>query len=171
MGERTFGYVSTGSAENRRLQPGITESPHTQEDSCHSPLGLAQKPEPAYDSFMTRTLFKVLAWAALIAIAAATLSPIGLRPRLPVPVDLERSAAFLGLGLLFALAYPRRIWVALAIVLIGAFGLEWLQELRPDRHGRFDDALIKSIGAMIGLGAGWITVKLAETTLGRNSRA
>jgi VanZ family protein len=120
---------------------------------------------------MTRTLFKVLAWAALIAITAATLSPIGLRPRLPVPVDLERSAAFLSLGLLFALAYPRRIWLALAIVLIGAFGLEWLQELRPDRHGRFDDALIKSLGAMIGLGAGWITVKLAEATFGRNSRA
>ena len=29
LAERTFVYVSTGSAENRHLQPGITESPHT----------------------------------------------------------------------------------------------------------------------------------------------
>lgn len=111
---------------------------------------------------MTRPILQALAWLTLLAIAAATLSPIGLRPRLPVPVDLERSAAFVLAGLLFALAYPRRIWLALVIVIVGAFGLEWLQELRPDRHGRLGDAMVKSLGALIGLSAGWLLVRIVE---------
>lgn len=109
-----------------------------------------------YDAFMTTTIFKVLAWSALLAIAAATLSPIGLRPRLDVPVDLERMAAFALVGLLFALAYPRKIWMAAAIVAIGVVGLEWLQHIRPDRHGRAADALVKAAGAFAGLGMGWV---------------
>ena len=124
-----------------------------------------------YDICMTRTVLRSLAWIALIAIAAATLSPIGLRPRLPVSVDLERGVAFLLVGLLFALAYPRRIWLAIAVVIIGAFGLEWLQALRPDRHGRIDDALIKAFGAVIGLTAGWLCIKFVETASRLASRA
>jgi VanZ family protein len=80
-----------------------------------------------------------------------------------LPVDIERSAAFVVVGLLFALAYPRKIWLALLIVIVGVFGLEWLQELRPDRHGRFADAMVKSVGALIGLSAGWVLFRIAET--------
>ena len=105
---------------------------------------------------MTLNPLRLLAWGALFALAFATLSPIGLRPRLPLPVDIERGLAFLVVGLLFALAYPRRIWWALAILLVGVFGLELLQMLRSDRHGRLDDALVKAAGAIIGLGTGWL---------------
>lgn len=132
--------------------------------TCHAAPLLASSASGAYDRFMTRTILQALAWLALIGIALATLSPIGLRPRLPLlPVDIERSAAFVVVGLLFALAYPRKIWLALLIVIIGVFGLEWLQELRPDRHGRFADAMVKSLGALIGLSAGWLLVRIAET--------
>lgn len=132
--------------------------------TSHAAPPLASSASGAYDSFMTRTILQALAWLALIGIAIATLSPIGLRPRLSMlPVDIERSAAFVVVGLLFALAYPRKIWLALLIVIIGVFGLEWLQELRPDRHGRFADAMVKSVGALIGLSAGWVLVRIAET--------
>ena len=111
--------------------------------TSHAAPPLASSASGAYDSFMTRTILQALAWLALIGIAIATLSPIGLRPRLSMlPVVIERSAAFVVVGLLFALAYPRKIWLALLIVIIGVFGLEWLQELRPDRHGRFADAMV-----------------------------
>lgn len=76
-----------------------------------------------------------------------------------MPVDLERLAAFAVIGLLFALAYPRRIWIAVAIVAIGVLGLELLQLVRPDRHGRAEDALVKAAGALAGLGTGWIIVQ------------
>lgn len=109
-----------------------------------------------YDETMTTTLFKILAWSALLAVAAATLSSIEMRPRLAMPVDLERLAAFAIIGLLFALAYPRRIWIAVAIVAVGIFSLEWLQHVRPDRHGRAEDALVKAAGALAGLCAGWV---------------
>lgn len=132
---------------------------------------MARATKSLYDTCMTRTVLRALAWTAFIAIAVATLSPIGLRPRLPVAVDLERGVAFLLVGLLFALAYPRRIWLAIAIVLLGAFGLEWLQALRPDRHGRLDDALIKAFGTLIGLTVGWVCTKLFETASRLSSRA
>lgn len=127
---------------------------------CAPAKRLLVQPGPAlYDETMTTTIFKILAWSALLAIAAATLSPIELRPRLAMAVDLERLAAFALVGLLFALAYPRRIWIAVAIVAIGVLGLEWLQHIRPDRHGRAEDALVKAVGALAGLGTGWVVAQ------------
>lgn len=105
---------------------------------------------------MTTRILQVFAWTALLGIAAATLSPIALRPRLPMDLDLERSLAYFVVGLLFALAYPRQIWLAVLVVMIGTISLEVLQELRPDRHGRLHDALVKAAGAIIGIAFGWV---------------
>nr|WP_314262177.1 VanZ family protein [uncultured Devosia sp.] len=108
---------------------------------------------------MTRRSYLIAAaWIGLFLIMAATLSPIGIRPSLPISVDAERVTAFMVVGFLFALAYPKHIWFAAIVVLIGAFGLEILQELRPDRHARFRDAMWKSIGASVGLGLGWTLI-------------
>jgi hypothetical protein len=120
-----------------------------------------------YDRTMNQTALRILAWSLLLLIAAVTLSPIGLRPGLPLDVDLERALAFLALGFAFALAYPRKLWAAAAIVLLGAFGLELLQFLRPDRHGRAPDALVKAGAACIGLGLGWLAFKLATRRPGQ----
>ena len=129
---------------------------------------LATRREHPYEKRMTRTVFMYLAWSALLAVAIVTLSPIGMRPRLPMPVDLERAAAYLAVGLLFALAYPRHVWLALAIVVLGLLGLEWLQGLRPDRHARLGDAMVKGAGALFGLGAGWLLVVFFERVNRKN---
>lgn len=107
-----------------------------------------------------QTVVRLAAWLILSAIVFVTLGPVGFRPRTMLPVDLERAVAFLGAGLLFALAYPRQIWFAVALVLVGAIGLEWLQNLRPDRHGRESDAMAKLAGASIGLGLGWLAAQI-----------
>ncbi|MBD8065224.1 VanZ family protein [Devosia sp. PTR5] len=108
---------------------------------------------------MTERTLRILAWLTILALAFATLSPIGLRPRSPMPVDLERSAAYLVVGFLFALGYPRQIWAAVVIVLVAVFGLEGLQHIRPDRHGEWHDAVVKAAGAMVGLGVGWLVAQ------------
>ena len=114
-----------------------------------------------YDSMMTtKTFIRLTAWIVLAAVVFATLGPVGYRPKTMLPVDIERSGAFLAAGILFALAYPRQIWFAAALLLIGAVGLEWLQNLRPDRHGREGDAMVKLGGASIGLGLGWLAAQL-----------
>ena len=110
---------------------------------------------------MTKTTIRIFAWLAFLFIAFATLSPIGLRPRSVLPVDMERAVAFLVIGLLFALAYPRHLWLAVAVVLIGVVGLEWLQTLQTGRHARETDAVVKLAGAGIGLGCGWLLAQLA----------
>lgn len=108
---------------------------------------------------MTTRTFRLLAWLAFAALVFATLSPIGLRPRGPWSVDVERSGAFLVAGLLFALAYPRHIWLAAGLVLMMVFGLEWLQHIRPDRHGQWHDAFVKAGGAVLGLAGGWLLAR------------
>ncbi|WP_193178263.1 VanZ family protein [Oricola nitratireducens] len=109
---------------------------------------------------MTQKPLRIVAWLVLLMLAFFTLSPIELRPHTALPADVERMAAFMVTGLLFAAAYPKRIWLAAIIVMISVFGLEWMQTLRPDRHGQIDDALVKATGACAGLGLGWIAHKM-----------
>lgn len=103
---------------------------------------------------MFRTIVRILAWVTLIAILAATISPITDRPHLGSGPTFERAGAFALLGLLFCLAY-RRFWpVALLIVLFVAGGLELAQALTPDRHAKLADALVKAAGGVLGVGMG-----------------
>ncbi|MCW5722504.1 MAG: VanZ family protein [Devosia sp.] len=108
---------------------------------------------------MARKILPFAAWLVLGFIAFATLSPIGWRPQSLLPVDLERAAAFALAGLLFGLAYPRHVLWAGLVLALGIVGLELLQTLRPDRHGRELDVLVKFGGAVLGLGLGWLAAR------------
>jgi hypothetical protein len=102
---------------------------------------------------MIQRVAVVVAWLALAFIAFVTLSPIGTRPSIGSP-HLEHFTAFALMGLAFALAYPNRILLVVAIVAGAALGLEALQLLTPDRHARAMDALVKSLGGISGICAG-----------------
>lgn len=102
---------------------------------------------------MVQRVSTIAGWLALAFIVFATLSPIHDRPVITSP-QLERFAAFAVAGLAFGLAYPRRVFLAAAIIFISAFGLEALQLLRPDRDARLLDALVKATGGVCGIGIG-----------------
>jgi VanZ family protein len=102
---------------------------------------------------MIQRVSAIVGWLALAFIVYATLSPIESRPVI-TNVQLEHFAAFALVGLAFALAYPNRLLLLAAIIVGGAFGLEALQLLTPDRHARLIDALVKAAGAGCGIGFG-----------------
>ncbi|MDB5656292.1 MAG: hypothetical protein JWQ94_3905 [Tardiphaga sp.] len=104
---------------------------------------------------MPHKIITAIAWAIMAFIVFATLSPIGLRPHLE-DVSVERFGAFACAGVLFGLAYPKRLWLVLTLVGATAFGLEALQHLTPDRHGHLSDAVVKFIGGVAGIGAAWL---------------
>lgn len=104
------------------------------------------------------TASRVASWSSLALIAAATLSPLALRPHL-FPVHAEHFAAFAVIGVLFCLAYPRQTFLTCAIVLGAAALLELLQLLTPDRHGRMSDLVFKLAGAMAGIVVGKVTAR------------
>jgi VanZ family protein len=108
----------------------------------------------------------VAGWLALAFIVYATLSPIGDRP-VVAGAQLEHFAAFAVLGLAFGLAYPKRLFLVAAIILGSAFGLEALQLLTPDRHGRLIDALVKAAGGICGIGLGQIAPLLLRAQIDR----
>jgi VanZ family protein len=92
----------------------------------------------------------IAGWLALAAIAFVTLCPIQDRPQV-APPHLEHFAAFLALGVVFALAYPNHPSRAVLIAIGSAILLEILQLATPDRHGRLIDATTKVAGAAFGI--------------------
>ncbi|CAB4325262.1 MULTISPECIES: VanZ family protein [unclassified Brucella] len=101
-----------------------------------------------------KLILRAAAWLVLLAILAVTISPIQFRPVTGEPVNLERLAAFLVVGGLFALAYPRH-WLAVLVLTMGCAALfELLQRITPGRHGEFHDFLFKAAGAAIGVAIG-----------------
>jgi VanZ family protein len=109
----------------------------------------------AYLATMIQRISIVAGWLMLAFIVFATLSPLGARPSLASP-HLEHFAAFALMGLAFALAYPNRVLLVVTIVVATAVGLEVLQLLTPDRHGRAADALVKTLGGISGISVGQV---------------
>lgn len=99
-------------------------------------------------------LLPVLAWLLLAAVAFVTLVPIGLRPNSGLSPDIERFATFGAVGFVFALAYPRHVWLVAAVVLGAAVAFEALQLMVQSRHGRLADLMFKLVGSSMGIAAG-----------------
>jgi VanZ family protein len=98
------------------------------------------------------------AWLLLVFIMYATLSPLSSRPSLVVTetatwVAIERFGAYGLLGLLFGLAYARRLTLVVLVVVGSAIGLELLQLFIADRDARFIDVVEKLTGGIAGIGA------------------
>jgi VanZ family protein len=97
---------------------------------------------------------RLVSWTLLAAIAVMTLGPIGLRPQTHFSPNFERLAAYVALGMSFALSYPRRrVWVLGAVLVAVAAVLEIGQSFVPGRDPRLIDFLFKACGAVIGLSA------------------
>jgi VanZ family protein len=108
----------------------------------------------------------VFAAGLAAAITFITVCPIDWRPRLSVDPDRERLVAFALLGFATKLALPRRHGSLLAALVILIAGLELSQMFVPGRDARVGDALVKMLGAAVGLQVGLISL-VARRMLGR----
>ena len=109
-----------------------------------------------------KTALRLLAWLLLAGLIFVTLSPINLRPVSPLPTQLERAIALAVVGFVFAVAYPRQLWVIALVVLGTTVLLEILQLAAPSRHGRVVDVAVKLVGACFGLLAGLLFSRLTR---------
>src|SRR5690348_10013777 len=107
---------------------------------------------------MPQKLLTIAAWTLLALIASVTISPIRDRPTLHTSASLEHLAAFAVVGVLFCLAYPRRVALVCLIVLGSAVLLELAQLLTSDRHGRVQDAVEKMAGGVLGILVGQVLI-------------
>ena len=97
---------------------------------------------------------QILAWLLLAAVAFVTLAPIGFRPTSGYSPSIERFIAFGAVGFFFALAYPRRLWLIVVVVLGAAIAFEALQLVSVSRHGRVFDLAVKLAGGALGIAVG-----------------
>jgi hypothetical protein len=111
---------------------------------------------------MLHKLLATAAWAALALIVFLTISPLDMRPVATTDPNIERFAAFALVGLLFGLAYPRRLVVDAAFVVIAAGLLEAFQLITRDRHGHLADALVKAAGGAFGVALALMVLILLE---------
>ena len=107
-----------------------------------------------------RRLLVIAAWLLLGCIAFVTLSPIALRPVTGLSANTERLIAWLALGLVFGLAYPRHRLLIGVVLAFAATGFELGQHLVLGRHGRALDGAVKVGGAGIGLGLSMLLGRL-----------
>jgi hypothetical protein len=78
--------------------------------------------------------------------------PIGLRPQTHFSPDLERFAAYVVVGTLFRLSYPRHhLWLIGALLTATAGVLEIGQSFVPSRDPHLSDFLFKASGVAMGL--------------------
>lgn len=130
-------------------------------------------------SIVTTTLV-IAAWAAISLIGYATLTKVQfiyliyskIRPYLfglnmAAWAHMEHAIAFLTLGGLFALAYPRRTRLVFLIVIGSAIIFEFLQTLTPDRHGTVFDASEKIVAGCAGIAA----IRLVQLILSAKKEA
>jgi VanZ family protein len=115
-------------------------------------------------------LMASLAVTVLAAIVFATLCPIGLRPHLG-GANEERFGAYFLLGVMAALAAPRRPAAAAIIVVLAAVGLEYAQQLAPSRHAHVADAAVKALGGIVGVLSGQLAFPARRLLLGARSDA
>jgi VanZ family protein len=126
---------------------------------------LVQKVPDLQRNKAVHRLLAAAAWIAFGVIVFATLSPLNLRPTATRDPNLERFVAYALLGLLFGLAYPRRLVACLLLVVAAAGVLETLQLVMQDRHGHLLDALVKAAGGVFGIGIAFVVVLMAERSV------
>jgi VanZ family protein len=106
--------------------------------------------KPCYDGRMTTTVLRLIAWLLAAAVTFATVGPARFRPHFAITHDGEHALAFVLVGFVFSLAYPRHRLpsAGVAVVLIGM--LELLQRLVPGRHARLEDFIVDALAALAG---------------------
>ncbi|MDA9404490.1 hypothetical protein XH79_37885 [Bradyrhizobium sp. CCBAU 45389] len=114
-----------------------------------------------------RRLSLTLGWLTVAFITFVTLSPIHNRPTV-ASSQLEHFAAFAFMGFAFASGSRRRAILIAAMRIAGAFALETLQLLTPDRHARVLDALMKATGGVCGGGLSRLTANWLYRAEGRH---
>ena len=111
-------------------------------------------------------LAQFTAWAAIAVIAYLSLTRVGVVYSIYYKLSPFLNAhfvhftAFALVGVIFCIAYQRRIFFVCCVVFGTAIALELLQTLTPDRHGTLVDALDKLAG-----GAGGILIAGAGLTI------
>ena len=100
---------------------------------------------------MIVNVLRVAAWLSLLAICVVTVGPIWMPPVSHLPLQIERFSAFLIVGTLFGIGYPKRLVLIAVIVVVSAASFELAQHLIPARHGTWAGFLAKAAGGGLGV--------------------
>jgi hypothetical protein len=116
---------------------------------------------------MLKTITPLAAWLMLGFIVPLRERPALFATETSVSVAIERFGAYGLMGLLFGVAYARRLTLVIFVVLGSAIGLELLQLFIADRDARLIDVVEKLTGGFVGIGASQLLHALAHR-LGRH---
>jgi hypothetical protein len=111
---------------------------------------------------------KPAAWLLLVAVIVITLVPAAYRPETPLPLKVERALGFAVMTFVFTLAYPGRWRAILLVGIVGAIGLELMQFIIPSRDPSPVDAVVKAIGAGMGVAGAMVVRRVAGLAQARS---
>src|SRR3954453_12676172 len=100
-----------------------------------------------------RQVVQVAAWLCVVLTAYLSLIPSAVEVRTEMPGQLEHVMAYFGTSLLFALGYPRKLWLIVLGLVAYASLLEGLQSFSPGRTPSLLDASASWLGVVLGVAA------------------
>lgn len=112
-----------------------------------------------------RIILRLMAIAASVAIVILTVVPAPQRPVTMAPHDLEHFAAFCLTGILYGVAFERRLSQLLLAAVTYAILLECIQIPLPTRHARLEDAVVDAAALCIGLVLGKLSQGVIQRLL------
>jgi VanZ family protein len=109
----------------------------------------------------TFQVLRIASWCLIAAAVVLTVGPRSIRPYTGISHDVEHWLAFTLVGLVFGLAYSRRVGILVIAAVLLAGVLEATQLIVPGRHAYVRDFLLNSAALSAGLLIGKIGRRLA----------
>jgi VanZ family protein len=94
---------------------------------------------------------RIVTWCAFLMIVFLSVVPGGLRPHVMADKHIEHFAAYFITGCLFALAYPRQLFLSCALLTACTAVLELVQLEIAGRTSSITDFAVSTYGACLGL--------------------
>jgi hypothetical protein len=108
---------------------------------------------------------RVLAWILIAGLVILTIVPASERPVTGVEHNYEHFLAFGLTGLVYALAYPKRLVILLTQGVVFALALELLQIPLPSRHARLGDFAVDALAGCGGMVVAYLSKRVWDTKL------
>ncbi len=109
---------------------------------------------------MSTEIIRTISWILLLTAGAAALAPATWRAHPAITANIDRLAIFALLAMLFVLSYPNDRRAVAIFCILGAIASEILPLITSARHPKISQALLKAVGALVGVLIGAVILQV-----------
>ncbi|MDZ7925875.1 MAG: VanZ family protein [Agrobacterium sp.] len=109
---------------------------------------------------MSTEIIRAISWILLATVGALAVAPINWRAHSAITANIDRLSIFAALAMLFVLSYPNDRRAVAIFCILGAIASEILPLITSARHPKISQALLKAVGALVGVLIGAVILQV-----------